>query len=296
MKQFGTAGFDLHLLLKVLAFSFLISGCGGVMTGAPPLPTYQDPVVAQLIQKYAQATAIPTDPAQLTVDKRNVIIEELKYLVDANYGQFEKEFFVGRAVFDTAADLTALALGGTGSIIRPSSVQAILAAVSAGLAGGRVSINKNFFHEKSSDALIAKMRAMRAEKLKLIRGAQILSLSDYSMSRALGDLSDYYYAGTIVGALQGIISEAGEKEKTATAAMEKKLEDKIEVEYKKDPIRERIRNWLGSGSIEETKKRVAVFMGWLKTDKNVVNVSPSAWIDKASAAELLEAIQKLDIR
>jgi len=294
--QFGTAVFGQNFRLKVLAFSLFISGCGGVMTGAPPLPTYQDPVVAQFIQKYAQANAIPTDPAQLTVDKRNVIIEELKYLIDANYGQFEKEFFVGRAIFDTAVDLTALALGGTGSIIRPSSVQAILAAVSAGLAGGRVSVNKNFFHEKSSDALIAKMRAMRAEKLKLIRGAQILSLSDYSMSRALGDLSDYYYAGTIVGALQGIISEAGEKEKTATAAMEKKLEDKIDVEYKRGPFHERIRSWLGSGSVEETKRKVAAFMEWLKNDKKLVNVSPNVWINQASVAELLEAIQKLDIR
>jgi hypothetical protein len=291
MMQFRTEVFGQHLRLKLLTFSLLVSGCGGVMTGSPPMPTYADPVVKNLVNKYSQPTAVPTDQSKLTVEQRNQIIEELKYLIDVNYTQFEKNFFVGRAVFDTAADLTALALGGTGSLIRPSDVQAILAAVSAGIAGGRVSINKNFFHEKSSEALIAKMRALRADKLRLIRGAQVLNLSDYPMSRALGDLGEYYQAGTIVGALQGIIADAGEKEKTATAAIEKKLEEKIELQYKTDPIRARIDRWLNA----DPKTNVPELSKWLAA-RNVKVVAPF-WVNdsKTSAADLLDAIRDLKI-
>jgi hypothetical protein len=115
----------------------------------------------------------------------------------------------------------------------------------------------------------------------------------------LADLGDYYYAGTVVGALQGIISEAGEKEKQATDAMDKELKDKIEVEYQKGPLHDRIRSWLAEGDLALRKRKQAAFIDWLKREKKVEGISPNAWINRASPAELLEAlveIERLNIR
>jgi hypothetical protein len=283
----------LGLVAVASAVVCLAGGCTSVIHGGPEAPTYQDKAVAQLVAKYAAPGAIPIDPKELTPDKRNQIMEDLVYLVDVNYRKFEGEIFAGRAMFDTGMDLAMLGLGGAGALISISGTQAILAAVSGGLSGARVSVNKNFFREQSTHALVSTMRAARKTRLDLIRGAEVLSLSDYPMSRALADVSDYYDAGTVLGALERIVSEAGQKEQEATNAIEKKTEDKIEMQYKTGPLRERIKRWLLANPAE----KVPQFVEWLKTKEPPVTTTPIFWVMDAGTteADLLEAIAHFKI-
>ena len=210
----------LALLLGVL----ILSGCAGVSQGRPERAAYEDLVVKTLVEKYTKTDAIPTDQTKVTKGERNQILEDLIYMTDVNYYKFEAELYQGRTVFDTATDLAILGLGGAGSLVTHSGTQAILSAISGGIGGGRVSINKNFFHEKSTQALTAKMKSARKTKLELIRKAMALSVTDYPLSRGLGDLAEYYNAGTIVGALENIVADSGADARKADEEMKGLIE------------------------------------------------------------------------
>lgn len=290
MRQLRKAAYRCNPLVgivaKALVFGVLMSGCTQIIKGSPKLPTYQEAYVDSLVEKYTKADKIT---AVKTKEERNVVIEDLIYLIDVNYQQFESELFFGRATFDTFTDLAILGLGAAGGLIEPAGTKAILAVVSGGIGGARASIDKNFFREQSANALISTMRASRKKKLNFIRDAQTLKISDYPMSRALGDIIDYYNAGTIVGALGSIISEAGQKEQKAAAAIEKK----IEVQFKAGPLKNRIIAWLDA----DPKKNVPEFQKWLGDKIPPVSLSPSNWVDSKDTTdlELLEAIVRFQI-
>lgn len=278
-------------MAKMLLLCILITGCASVIKGGPPLPVYQPKVAEALLQKYSQSGAIPTKPEELTAGQRNGIMEDLIYLVDVNYQQFESQLYLGRASFDTATDLAIVGLGAAGALVDATGTQALLAAISGGIGGARASISKNFFREQSATALISTMRATRKSKLDLMRGAESLSIPDYPMSRALADINDYYNAGTIVGALGSIVSEAGKKEQAADSNIEKKVREKIELQFKTGPLRERIVSWLD----EDSKNNVPALQKWLASKTPKVTVTPVFWVRDTTETELLDAILHFNI-
>jgi hypothetical protein len=279
------------LITEILLLEVLICGCATVFKGSPNQPTYQAVTVKTLVQKYSKPDAISTDPEKLTADQRNRVIEDLIFLIDVNYHQFEDDLYKGRASFDTVTDLLIIGLGAAGSLVDASGTQAILAAISGGIGGSRVSINKNFFREQSTNALISTMRATRKAKLKMMLDAETLSLSDYPMSRVLLDITEYYNAGTIIGAFESIVAEAGQKERTAANAIEKKVQDKVDLQFKTSAPRDRIKNWL----LKDPTKNVGEFEKWLQAKK--VALTPIFWVYDAGTNEkdLLDAISHFKI-
>ena len=113
------------------------------------------------------------------------------------------------------------------------------------------------------------------------------------MSRALGDIVDYYNAGTILGALESIVSEAGKKEQTAASDIEKKIQRKIEMQYKTGPLRKRIKDWL----LKNPRKNVPAFKTWLQAKTPLVALSPIFWVNSkgTTETELLDAIMHFKI-
>ena len=284
-RQFLTIDNYLHSLcciLLIFLFGIFSSGCtSSVLKGSPPLPNYQASTVETLVTKYSQPNAIPFDPSLLSKEQRNQIVEELIYLINVNYTKFEGELSISRASFETGTDLAVLGLGAAGSLISVTSTQALLAAISGGISGARISINKNFFYEQSTTGLVSTMRASRKKKLDNIRKAEPLPLADYPMSQALGDTTEYYNAGTIVGALQTIIKEAGEKEKTADKAIEDSVQKKIVLQYKNTATRKSITNWL----LADPSKNVPAFNAWLAAKQPPVTISPIFWIQSVDTSE-----------
>jgi hypothetical protein len=211
--------FSQVIYLGLVVCSTVICGCGSlsnIAKGQPqPLP-FQENLVKALKAKYSKPDAIPT--TAVTAEVRNGILADMIYLADVNFNKFKATLYAGRAVFDTTNDLSILGLGAAGALTPAAATKAILAAVSGGLAGAHVSINKNFFQEQATTALIAKMEASRKKILALMRTEMKLDISAYSLSQGLSDIGEYYDAGTILGALEDITVTAGADK---TAAQEK---------------------------------------------------------------------------
>jgi hypothetical protein len=118
------------------------------------------------------------------------------YLIDVNFEGFANELRDTKAVFDTVTDLTLIGLGSAGALSPAAVTKGILAAISAGIAGGRVSINKNFFRDQAIEALTAKMRAEQAKREEIIIKGMQLTLLQYPLSQGIRDTVKYYNAGT----------------------------------------------------------------------------------------------------
>jgi hypothetical protein len=251
--------------MMLLVGSMTWGGCAGVGQGRPVLPAYQDPIVKGLVEKYSKPEAIPTNQSAVTSVQRNQILNELLYLTDVNYFNFQSQLYRGRALFETATDLAIIGLGAAGALVGSSVTQALLAAISGGIAGGRVSINKNYFQEASTQALIAKMDAARKAKLDLMRKAMTLDVSDYPLAQGLTDLAEYYNSGTIIGALQGIVADAGAQTKAAEASLERTLSGK----YSRDSAGDILRNfWKPDGKTINADNAAALkkwIEAWSKT-------------------------------
>jgi hypothetical protein len=266
---------EMHMTSKIITLLLLLSlpiwsGCAGVSQGRPARASYEDPIVKTLIEKYSKPDAIPADQTKITEKERNQILDELIFLADVNYYKFEAELYQARAFFDTTTDMGILGLGAAGALITVSGTQAIISAISGGIGGTRTSISKNYFHEQSTQALIAKMQSARKAKLELIHKAMTLNVTDYSLSRGLGDLGEYYNAGTIIGALQNIVADAGAEAKKADEG----LKSLIEVKYTTSLLRDRINRWLDSN----LTVNVPLLKKWLLNQVPPITLSPATWV------------------
>lgn len=279
---------SIGFMAMILVLGILLIGCASLPKSRPDPPTYQPTMFKTLNEKYKKPESIPIDLNKLTADQRNHILEDLIFLIDVNYHQFENDLYKGRALFETATDLAIVALGAAGALVDASGTQAILAAISTTVGGGRVSINKNYFREQSTNALISTMRASRKAKLNFIRDAETLSITEYPMSRALVDIVEYYNAGTIVGAFETIVSEAGEKERKNAKEIEQKVLRKV-YKYKTGPLQSRIEKWIDS----DIDKNLSKLQSWLTKKK--VTTDPNIWVSSAPESDLKEAISALSI-
>lgn len=195
--------------------SLLLTGCSGVLKGQPNPMQFQGLLVKALVKKYSKPNAIPT--GSVSFEERNRILNDFIYLTDVNFHKFTAAIYQGRALFETGNDITLLGLSGAGALVPAAATKAILAAIAGGIAGAHVSINKNFFQERATAALIAKMEASRKSVLAQILKSMKESVADYPLSRGFSDITDYYNAGTIIGALNDIATVSGEEKIKAQA-------------------------------------------------------------------------------
>ena len=165
-----------------------------------------------LIAKYYALTN-----ATETVRKaaRNEIITGRIALINLNYNQFIGQFSFTKQTLDAGADITELGLNIATAAVGGAATKTVLGAVSAGVTGTKLAIDKNFFYEKTVPVLVTSMNARRKEALLPLMTGVGQSTTEYSLAQALSDLDAYYFAGTFPGALQGIQSDAGSKEADA---------------------------------------------------------------------------------
>lgn len=281
------------LPIPLLLLLALLTGCAGIDKGRPLRPAFEDAHVKRLTAKYASESVIPTDSSQITAEKRNEVLDDLLYLTDVNYDRFEGELQRSKAMFDSGSDIILLGLGAAGSVHPAGAITQLLAATSAGVAGVRTSINKNFFHEKSVQALTAQMRAARAKRLELVRKGMTLDVKQYSLSRGLSEMVAYYNAGTLLGAFAEITAQAGEKEKQATAATDQIIEKSYANDTATQGVRERVVKWL----LADVAARTPQLQEWLAKRTPPVTLTPAFWVNSSDTPvlELLEAIVQFRI-
>lgn len=198
-------------------FSFAVAWTSGCLRVAPKMPrplAYAAPIKyssnefdADLANYHASVANGKLDAAKT---QRNQIVFRIMAQIDAAYGGFELNLSTRRAGAQTGSDAAALGLTAAATVVGATGVKDILSATSTALQGTRLSFDKNFFEEKTTESLISQMRAAR----KTLQAQILLSLStrdvnSYPLEAAWIDVVNYYYAGTIPSALVDIASKTG---------------------------------------------------------------------------------------
>ncbi len=183
--------------------------------------------LSRMIQEYYDDRITPPDHK---VDARNKIVSVRLALINLNYDDFVSEFAFEKQTMDSAADITELGLNLATTAVGGAGAKTVLGAVSAGVTGSKLAIDKNFFYEKTTTVLVTAMNAGRKTVLVGIIAGLGESATEYPLAQALSDLDAYYFAGTFIGALQAIQADAGAKETKA----DEKLADIRTTDYLSD--------------------------------------------------------------
>jgi hypothetical protein len=146
---------------------------------------------------------------------RNQIVNQKLVLTDLQYNRFVSDFAFEKQTLDTITDVIVLGLSIGSTAVGAAGTKTLLSAIASGVTGAKLSIDKNFYYEKTVSVLVTAMNAQRKTALiPIIRGMS-QSVEEYPLGQGLADLDAYYRAGTFLGALQAIQADAGAKESRA---------------------------------------------------------------------------------
>ena len=147
---------------------------------------------------------------------RDRIINNVMIDIENNYRKFEGAFFMNRAQLNVGADLVELSLALAATVTGGASAKTVLASVLSAAKGTRLSIDQNFFRERTSEMIISQMQASRGEIRNRIRKQMLtLPVDQYPFEMAQSDLIEFFYAGTIHSAMLGLANMAGESAEAA---------------------------------------------------------------------------------
>jgi len=204
----------------------IIGGCSTFRFAPPPPSLYTmenytpEKYRADLVL-YQQPNATETERTRC----RNKIVYSTASEIDKNYREFKNSFFGERAATETLLDIAQIGLGTAGTFAGGQTPN-LLAAISTGVAGSRLSFNKNFFKEKSPDLLLSRMDALRAEQWSQIYLKLKENDSIYSLYEAERDLFAYFEKGSLQAAFQNIIAESGAAQQKADSAIKNQIRAK----------------------------------------------------------------------
>src|SRR5271165_6860979 len=142
---------------------------------------------------------------------RNRMVYGVLAEIDYVYHNYEMSLFMNEGSFRVATDILALGLGVASTISNGERAKTVLSAALTGFTGATLSIDKNFFRQQTVQALISSMQAGRDQTKNLI--LQRLSEPDttYPFQAARSDMTAYFFAGTLPGALQHLNQTAAAK-------------------------------------------------------------------------------------
>jgi len=184
-------------------------------TFASDLQTYRDLMKAGRISEATQ--------------QRDGMIQRIRVEIDAWYGQLEEDLYQQRASFNTWADVFELGLAGATGITNGARGKTVLAAILSAEKGSRLSYDKNWFREKTTEVLINAMRSERDKWLAEINGKMSVCRADkYSFEEAWADLLLYFRAGTPEGGLLALTASSGQQAAEAKTAIQDQNQERID--------------------------------------------------------------------
>lgn len=209
----------MHVEIRLFLFllvSVLLSSCSTIKNGGSPDMSFDiEADLNQLSNEFSSSTNISNyykTAAADRVDARNRFISGRLVQIDLQYLKFIRTLTADKQQLDAATDIAALSINLAGTLVGGVQAKTNLAAVAAGISGAKATIDKDFYYEKSIEALVATMNAKRKEMLISILTGLSSSIDQYPFERALTDLQQYYLAGTLNGAVQFINVQAAESE------------------------------------------------------------------------------------
>lgn len=207
-------------------------------------------------------------------------------LINIHYIEFIKQFAISKAQLDSAIDIATIGVDLAITLVGAASTKAILGAVSAGMTSSKVSIDKNFFQQKTVPVLISSMNAQRKiALLPILAGMKkpIEPVEGYSLAEAVADLHAYYNAGTFLGALQAIQKDSGVKEQEA----EDKLAEFRETIFGEDKSATRIIKWLWPNGIDGAVNNANrdALRAWIDRDEGIKDLPIQKFLDSKQLKE-----------
>ena len=202
-------------LCAFLAPALFLSACTS-FSGAP------DPVIStvqaqKMIAGYSPEAVILA-LASLTSDAerttyRNRVVASYLMASDAKYEQFRRDISKNVKGGNVAFDLATLGMTGLASQWAKAADE--LAAGATALAGGRATVNRELYFEKTLPTLMSLMESRRLTVRSDILKGLSQPESIYTMQDAFSDLWRYQSSATIDGAIQRAAAAAAERGRAA---------------------------------------------------------------------------------
>ena len=195
-------------LMRVLAAGlvavFVLGGCS-TLRGTPVRYQSAEAVVAQID---LGADELATLAQTADRGERNRIQNRALAVIDLRFHEFVRDLAADRADADAAVAGTTLGASTAGAFVDSVKAKTNYALFAAGVVGAFGIVDKSYFYERTVPAIVAAMRASRAEVLLRIRRGQAETLDGYDGVAALQDLEAYYAAGTILAAVAEVTQRA----------------------------------------------------------------------------------------
>ncbi|HWG21344.1 MAG TPA: hypothetical protein VG225_12510 [Terracidiphilus sp.] len=295
-----------RVLLPSLSVVLILCGCRSTMgpkmppaMGAPGITTFKaDDFKAAVAQyrclvsgscKDAAGNSIAIDLPEAQV-LRNQIAYRVMVDIEADYSRFEMNLTTQRAGFETGADTIQLGMSAAASLVGAADVKDILTASLTGFQGTRLSLDKNFFREKTTESIISQMRASRKTKQAiLIKSLANRTVTDYPWEAVWIDLVDFYYAGTVPSALVEIASSTGKQADDANKELKDaagKLAERTPEQAKQALDITAVYYKLEAAVTDPAKKA-----GAIQSLKNILTAVDKKPDDNASADDLLAQLR-----
>lgn len=206
---------NLIAILLWVAGLICITGCATTTPAVPKTLNYATPQTMYSLSDFDQdlkdyRAAYKANQIDEATRLRNSMIQRIRVEIELNYKVFVGDLSSGRAAFETAADFEELAMAAAITITGGARVKTVLGAILTATKGVRISYDKNWFKEKTTETIIAAMEAERNKKLLIITGKMANSTAaQYTFDEAQADLVDFFYAGTLEGGIVALSSETG---------------------------------------------------------------------------------------
>lgn len=144
--------------------------------------------------------------------ERNRIISGLTLTAETVHSNIDSKLRSSRAGLNTFFDAAQITTATLGALFTPASTVRILSGSSAAFKGFQESVDKRWFYEHATSALVAEMKAQRATAKKPLLSNSVKSINDYPLEAALADWATFFLAGSVVDALSVMGSEATQRE------------------------------------------------------------------------------------
>ena len=166
---------------------------------------------------------------------RNALLYRLIFMSDYRFSRYEADLMMGKATRDSFIDLSMFGLNTAAAFVNPGTATQALAAIASGLGFTRNTVEKNFYMNHAAPVLLAKMHALRKEKLNEIVANMRLPSSKYPIELGIIDILEYHNRGTMLGALRAVSNDTSVQELRADGAeiIEKPAAPAIAVQLRK---------------------------------------------------------------
>jgi len=285
MKSFLKKHLILFIVLAIILISF--TACTPTFTGKPEPVTDEDTILEQSIVDTTQDIINKCNIANTTIC-RNKIIYSKMIGIDIKYFEFQTQLVNSYRELTFGTAITTIGLNAA----EVYTGYPLLSVLSTAIIGSKAAYDSNILMDKAISGIQTEMISQRnIVKIRLIQGMQ-QDVNTYPLELALIDLTDYYNAGTLIAAYNGLSESASNK----STEVNKKLSQVITAKYTNTKSSDIIHNYILDKDNNPIIANIHTLDNWLK-GKGIPEHSSMFMNDSNPDIELKrqEAITELNI-